>query len=112
MPVVCAGHEFAVNAYCPGAEAKILNECAIGCAAPTSSQIVAYCLAPGHKMNSLVLRMSRNGGSQSERTWAIEGALNGFLSVARRAASFLRSSLSQLLRGQDPAAGETCREYS
>lgn len=47
--VVCAEGEFAVNAYCPGAVAKILNERAIGCTAPTSSQIVAYCLAPDKK---------------------------------------------------------------
>ncbi|MDR6306050.1 hypothetical protein GGQ85_003778 [Nitrobacter vulgaris] len=33
----------------PGADAQILNERAIGYTAPTSSQVVAYCLAPSKK---------------------------------------------------------------
>ena len=45
--VLCEEGEFAVNAHCPGGEAKILAERAITCAGRTSSQIIAYCLAPG-----------------------------------------------------------------
>jgi hypothetical protein len=44
--VLCREGEFAINAFCQGGEAKLLNERTVGCGPPAGSRIVAYCLAP------------------------------------------------------------------
>jgi hypothetical protein len=44
--VLCREGEFAINAYCPGGNARLIGERTVSCAIGTPSRIVAYCMSP------------------------------------------------------------------